>query len=161
MQETKKKVGTGRDILPDYKQEELYQVWKQCRSDKQVSRQCDIDWRTIKRYRLKYNWAQRLELETSAIVAKSPQDVEVVKNYRLQQVFALIDRAAREAFKAPFKNAKQAVDSVVELIKLELLLRGEATDRRETIISKASERFQEDRKQVKLGSGDYTVTDAN
>lgn len=133
--------------LPPYKQEELFIAWIHKPSLRYVARACGVDPRTVDRYRIANDWARRVELIRSGASEQIDTMLAASIAIQLHEIAVLRKRAYLEAMKGRFDNARQALQSFIELSKLELDLRPHAEQEAGEDIIVIARRMYEQRKQ--------------
>lgn len=143
--------------------EMMFQTWCEVGNIREVSRVCGVARQTAKRYRELDNWDERYErLEKCLVsgVSSSDPSIDLVKRGVLQDTDILAAKCLSQGIKLNFSNPKDAIESWLKLRKMSLALRGEVTDRKETILTRVTQRYQEatDPKSTTiLKDGEYAI----
>ena len=146
--------GALRDIIPDYQQEYMYQVWGIEQNMEHVSRVCGIHSHTVRKYKEKNQWEQRraaeLEGMTAEIQAKDEaqeKGLEFARKQAIAQLRIVRGKALEAIMALTFKKPADAWKAFKESLEKELELRGHVEPKHISLIMIAAERFQERAKQ--------------
>jgi hypothetical protein len=125
------------------KVEEMFYSWAESGSFEQAAALSNTDPRTVRRYHDKYGWPARLERIHSRMMDEVDADIVEVKSEMLRELAVIRKRAVFSFLRVHDLKAKDAANIHDRALKSELLVRGEATSRAETIIGRAAERHAE------------------
>lgn len=146
--------GVLTDLIPEWKQEYMYQVWCTEQNVNHVSRVCEAHAQTVRRYRDKNGWVNRQALEIQAQtveVMKSDEaqekGLEVARTLAISQLRIVRGKALEAIMGMKFKRPADAWKAFKESLELELELRGHVEPKHISLIMIAAERFQERAKQ--------------
>lgn len=136
--------GIESDITPQWKREWMFLVYAEKQVVDYVARQCRVSSPTVKKFKIKDEWDKRLELQRRATIADA--ELQAAGDRELATALAwikvLIGQAVDSALEKGYKDAKDAVNAFEKLIKLGRLLKGEPTERKESLIAIAGARFR-------------------
>jgi len=138
-----RKLGSNTDITPPYKIEEMFFAWAESGSFAEAARLSDCDPRTVARYHDKYNWPLRLERIHARLIDEVDADIIEVKGEMLRELSVIRKRALFTFMSKRDLKAKDAANIYDRALKAEMLVRGEATSRSETLVGRAAERRAE------------------
>lgn len=132
--------------LPIWKEEEMFAAWCLCDTKKDAAQACGISVPTLTTYQKRFKWDERLVLIKDRLSKEVDGDIVIMKKRRLLEIENMIEKARLSAMTVKYKTAGEAVHSYVKMLEKQLLLHGEATDRRETVITRAITRYQNNKK---------------
>lgn len=165
----KKKVRTGRppgsksQNIPIHLQEEMFAVWSDNQNLKQVSRVCGVSVGTVRKYKEQNNWDARLGIILERLQGEVNEHLTEVKKELVLELVALRKKAKVEALQKGYKDAGQAANAFLGLMKRELDLRGMIQIEGVDLLALAAQKFQEHLQRAEqpkeLQPGEFTVTD--
>jgi len=157
--------GSKSQNIPINKQEEMFCVWSDHQNLKHVSAVCGISVGTVRKYKESNNWEERLAVILERLQGNVNEHVLEVKKDMVLQLTALRYQAKSQALTGEYKDAGQASNAFINLLKEELGLRGQLQVEGLDLLALAAERFKErlDRKEApkELLPGEYVISDTD
>jgi len=141
----------------------MFCVWCDHQNLKHVSAVCGVAVGTVRKYKESNNWEERLGVILERLSGQVNEHVLEVKKELVLELTALRKQAKSQALTGHYKDAGQASNAFLNLMKTELGLRGSIQVEGMDLLALAAERFKErlDRKEApkELLPGEYIITD--
>jgi len=118
--------------LSQKKLDEMFKLWVERQSLQYISRKCSVARTTVRKYMKKQDWAGRLEEIQKKAVEKQDEGLVSALAANLKIVTYAKGKIV-ELIMAGDRVSKTPASDLDKMIRLELLLRGEADSRSETI----------------------------
>jgi hypothetical protein len=146
----------GKDYTPS-ERAKMFVAWCHKQEYAYVAEMCGCDSRTAARYRNLDGWDAQLE-EIQLMIANSGDSATMTKTIQIMgELSAMRTDAYLCATRTNYRDARQAVQSYLELAKLELELRKPISKVAESLLTMAKDRYLERRAKERKPSADAQI----
>lgn len=151
--------GIDTDIIPLYEQETMFQAWCERQTYAYVQQETGKAYITVKRYKTKNKWDERLQKIEAAVRSKVDGNIAEVKAESIKDLHQIRLKAKKSALAGKFKHSKDAAQIYMEATKMELALRGDVIDKSVTLLIIAQERWRKRLNKAKEGRVEIPAKD--